>query len=113
MPENKANRLKNLARSPPEGKAARMVLEIENANPLDLLLAVIRNNSLPVMMRVEAARACAPYFHQKKPIAIEGTDKPLISQDDLRGLSAKELQTMRNLLLKMGVGIADASGTTH
>lgn len=80
--------------------------------PMDLLLAVIRDFTLPVQVRMDAARSALPYTNQKKPIAIESTDKPfVITAEELKGMSKAELVAMKMLLAKIGVAV-DAP-TTH
>ena len=77
-------------------------------DPLTLMLAVVRDETLPVNLRMDAAKGALPYTHQRKPLALEGTDKPfVISADELRALSRNELVLMQGLLAKMGVSLAE------
>lgn len=39
--------------------------------PLDFLLCVLRDDSQDVRVRIEAARAAAPYAHKRMPVAAE------------------------------------------
>lgn len=80
-------------------------LKASDLKPLDMLLAVLRNDSLPLPVRLDAAKNAAPYCHKKMPMAIEGGDKPVIGlpMDALRSLSAKELKALEELLSKAGV----------
>ncbi len=85
----------------------RKNIAASDLDPLSLMLAIIRDASLPVNIRMDAAKGALPYTHQRKPLAIEGTDKPLvIGGDELRSLSKSELMIMQGLLEKMGVALA-------
>ena len=48
--------------------------------PLDLMLAVLRNDQLPLEVRLTAARYAAPFCHPHKGIDINGISQPLIVQ---------------------------------
>lgn len=43
----------------------------DKKTPLDFMLAVMESECMPSNMRMEAARAAAPYIHKKMPTAIE------------------------------------------
>lgn len=85
--------------------APRLKLNKPGILPLEFLLAVVRNDDLPLSSRVDAAKSASPYVHKKMPTVIEGGDKPLfdLSPEDLRALSKDELAALKHLLYKMGV----------
>jgi hypothetical protein len=72
--------------------------------PAKLLKAVSLDPTMPLAVRIDAAKSAAPYTDRKKPIGIDGGEdgKPvaLMSMRDLRGLSSEELLVMRQLVLK-------------
>ncbi len=81
-------------------------------HPLDLLLAIINDEvrgkdgkptELPVALKLEAAKAAAPYLHRKLPQAVEldGTDGgPIRYSMDLTKLTDEELMALERMLIK-------------
>jgi len=82
--------------------------------PLEYLMSLLRDQRIPVGIKLDAAKAAAPYLHRKMPIAIEGgdADRPIrLDAQALRGLSRTEIGTLRALLVKTGlVALPEASG---
>lgn len=85
----------------------------DDLSPLDLMLAIIRDPTLAVSTRLDAAKSAAPFLHQKKALAIEGTDKPLFDVTQLRGLSREELMQFQTLLGRAGIELEDGAPTSH
>lgn len=80
--------------------------------PAKLLKAVSLDPTLPLTTRMEAAKSAAPYFDRKKPIGIDGGEDgkaiPIMSMQQMRGLSGAELQQMKMLVMKsMAAGATD------
>lgn len=48
----------------------------EASTPAEYLKSVALDRRLPTYVRLEAAKAAAPYTDRKQPIAVEGTDGP-------------------------------------
>lgn len=72
-------------------------------NPLDFLLTLMSDETAPMVLRVDAAKAAAPYVHKRMPIQIENSDRgPFRVFDDskLKGMSSDELIIMRSLIAK-------------
>ena len=64
-----------------EPKAADAASERDELKPLEFMLDVMRDESLPLDIRVEAAKAALPYCHPKlASIQDSGTD--IISQEE-------------------------------
>lgn len=51
----------------------------DELQPVDYMLAVMRNEDMPVEVRLEAAGKAAPYVHKKQPtdIAVTGSAAPV------------------------------------
>lgn len=80
--------------------------------PAEVLKYAALNLKLPLLVRLEAAKAAAPYYDRKKPTSIDagadpdnpaGPGLPLGNLADLRGLDAKELAALYALLKKASV----------
>ncbi len=83
-----------------------------NTHPLDLLLAIINDEvrgkdgkltELPLALKIEAAKAAAPYLHRKLPQAVEldGPDGgPLRYSMDLTKLNDEELLLFERIVIK-------------
>lgn len=103
------NRLKNLVQQYDQEKLSdrqiKMAIESSDLSPLDFLVAVLRDNSLAVSTRLDAAKSAAPFMHQKKPLAVEGTDKPLIPAEALRGMAKSDLAQLEQILSRAGVAV--------
>lgn len=56
--------------------------------------------------RLSAASSASPYLHQRMPIAIEGTNKPLaiISADKLASMNTEDLQAVMKAMDILGLG---------
>lgn len=77
--------------------------------PLDYLMQVVNDENVGRTVRIDAAKAAAPYVHQKKPMAIEGGDpsKPITLVDLLavREMDMGELNNLIELLKKAGAAL--------
>jgi hypothetical protein len=77
--------------------------------PADLLRAASQDPRLPLADRLRAAREAAPYFNQKKPLAVEAVGdfntKSTIDIQKLAGLSSAERKALLELLRKVGVEV--------
>jgi len=74
-------------------------------SPLEVMLAVMRDPSEKIGLRLDAAKAAAPYLHRKMPIAVDGAEpnQPLLFDTQaLVGLSAQEKITLLALFEKIG-----------
>lgn len=94
-------------------KQRQALAERAGITPLEFLISVMRDPKASMDYKVEAAKIAAPYMHRKMPIAIEGGDptKPIVTLDaaQLRNLKTTELQTLRELLGKIGLAFGGAA----
>lgn len=84
----------------------RAMAQRAGITPLEYLIFLLRDEAAPTGLKIEAAKAAAPYMHRRMPIAIEGgdADKPLrLDAMALKSLSRTELATLRVLLMKTGL----------
>lgn len=90
---------------------AHLVEVMEDAatdSPAQYLKAVAVDPRFPTAVRVDAAKAAAPYFDRKQPQALDGgldatgAPVPLLDTSKLSGLSTEELTALRALLAKVG-----------
>lgn len=90
--------------------------------PLDFMLQITRDETMPVGFRFECAKAAAPYCHRKMPQAVEVQTEnfKVFDPTTLQGLSIDEMQTMAKLLRKAHEAEMDAlnggvtiDGTAH
>lgn len=88
------------------------VLGAPAKTPAEVLKWAALDFRLPLGLRLDAAKAAAPYYDRKKPTSIDGGEDPaapggpglpLGNLADLRGLSTKELATLYDLLAKANV----------
>lgn len=74
--------------------------------PAKLLKAVALDPQLPLAVRVDAAKAAAPYFDRKKPIGIDGGEdgKPVefVVTHKLQSMGQAELDMFEQLLRQVG-----------
>lgn len=91
----------------------RIKVASSDLTPLELMLAVVRDDKLPVAVRMQAAQQAAPYVHRKMPQEVEATNKTQVTfgENELKHLSKAELETLRGLLSKTGAEIN--VGTKH
>ena len=73
--------------------------------PLEVLLVVMRDPKERLELRLDAAKAAAPYMHSKMPIANDEAPASVesISLSRLHGLSASERTVLLALLEKAGI----------
>ena len=84
------------------------VLGREAKDPLDVLTYGAMDRALPYPVRMEAAGKAVAYTNRKQPMAVDGGADPNnpggpglpINITDLKGLDAKELASLKALLLK-------------
>lgn len=81
-----------------------------DGSPARFLKAVSLDPRMPMAVRIDAAKAAAPYFDRKMPLALDGgTDpeaKPLVAlQGAIDKLNVTELQTLLSLLNKAGIAV--------
>lgn len=74
-------------------------------SPADLLCAAALDDTLSLGVRMDAAKAAAPYFDRKQPIRVENEDIPNtpFSPEQLSKLGDKELDQLYALLDKLGL----------
>jgi hypothetical protein len=75
--------------------------------PAEVMKLVAMDRALPLGLRLDAAKAAAPYYDRRKPQAIDGGEDPNnpkeglpIKMQNLRGLSSEELLNLSKLLEK-------------
>lgn len=72
-------------------------------DPLGFLLATMAQDTVPLGVRIDCAKAAAPYIHKKQPIAIENSDKGpfrIFDAAKLAGMSEKEITNLMALIAK-------------
>lgn len=86
------------------------VLGHEVTTPAELMKRIALDPRQPLYLRLDAAKAAAPYYDRKMPTALEGgdADKPLRAEHsvlirNLNSLSAAERKAALALLEKLGV----------
>src|SRR5207248_1477291 len=89
-------------RNPLDERLRRELSERPGMKPLEVLLLLMREPGQPVALRLEAARAAAPYMHRKMPVAVEETFQP-IPLTGLNRLTRSELIQFCALLEKAGI----------
>lgn len=72
---------------------AKRLKDDGEVTPLDVMLAMMKDNGLEPMVRMRAAAAAAVYVHRKKPQALEISGK-------FEFLSPEERAMRRNLLIE-------------
>ncbi len=67
-------------------REAAIDTDIARISPLEFLLSVMRDESQPIELRVEAAKAAAPHVHETHSITLHkgDTDAPIVVQLDNR-----------------------------
>jgi len=88
----------NRARSA-EAKLSQLILGEAADSPAKLLKMIALDASLPLLVRLDAAKHAAPYFDKKTPIAVENTntDKKL----DLEAIASMPAEARRTLLAQL------------
>jgi hypothetical protein len=87
----------------------QLIVEHGDVTPLKFLMSVMVDEKEYKDVRVDAAKAAAPYFHRKMPIAIEGGDGPPVKTSSsmvirkLDALTADERKAALALFEKLGV----------
>lgn len=78
-------------------------------SPAKFLKAVALDPKTPKLTRIDAAKAAAPYYDRKMPMAIDGgldpdgKAVPLFDPAKMRGLSTEELRQLQTLIKKGGL----------
>lgn len=104
---NLYNRITNEERQ----RLARMA---KGLTPLEFMMSIIRHEDdpnpestpLPIEIRMDAAKAAAPYMHRRMPIAIDGGEgKPIAiaTSAQLKKLPTKDLLALNEIMLKLAV----------
>lgn len=93
----------------PESERAQEIIGEPIDSPAKLLKFVALDSSLPMLMRLDAAKAAAPYFDKKTPVAIESKNEDFSL--DMIAISAlpreKRLEILR-VLRDLGVDLGSA-----
>jgi hypothetical protein len=99
--ENKVKRLTNDERI--------ALVKHGNLTPLVFLQSVVMDEKESVEMRRRAASDVAPYLHRKKPVAIEGGERPLmiLSPEQLANMDDKQISALNAMLIGLGAGLQD------
>lgn len=93
-------------RKKPSEEEQRSLAQRTGLTPLEYLVYLLRDPKIPLGIKIEAAKAAAPYMHKRMPIAIESSDanKPIrLDLGSLQNLNRAEIATLRALLLKTGL----------
>jgi len=101
-PKGAANKIKRLSND------ERIALVKNNdLMPLIFLQSVVMDEGEITVNRIKAASEVAPYLHRKKPVAIEGGDRPLtiLSADQLANMGDEQLSVLSTALMNLGVGL--------
>jgi hypothetical protein len=74
--------------------------------PLDYMLQIINNENIPRDLRLDAAKAAAPYVHKKQAQHIEVDSNSTavtvgITSEDVKQLSDEEVESMLGMFSKM------------
>ena len=78
----------------------------EDITPLQFMETVMREEVLPVGIRLEAAKSAGPYRHRRKPISIDGGEgKPITiaTAEQLAKMSAEDLEKLNTILTPMAL----------
>lgn len=70
-------------------------------SPLEFLVWVLNNPDVRMNLRVDAAKAAAPYLHRRMPVQVEGGDpnKPILLAPQLvQSMSKEDLLALHQLL---------------
>ena len=92
---------KNKRKAALDQAIAEAAKKIDSDDPVDLMLAVMRQRELPIELRFAAAKAAAPYRHPKlAAIKHSGADGgPIrLSVEDLQTLTDDELSTLESIV---------------
>lgn len=77
--------------------------------PLDYLMTQVCDENAPRSIRIDCAKAAAPYVHLKKPVAVQGGDplKPITMVDlmSIEKMDSAAISQLLNLLQLAGAEI--------
>ena len=93
----------------------RLRLASQAMPPLDFLKSVYadQSHSIPLDMKIAAARAALPYEHRKLPTSLQISDTrnaPLFNVNDLKKLSNEEMRAFIALSDKLGIDFGGRQG---
>lgn len=93
----------------------RLALAAKAMPPLDFLRSIYADESrtVPLEMKISAARAALPYEHRKLPTSLQISDTrnaPLFNVNDLRKLNNEELRSFIALSDKLGIDFGGRQG---
>ncbi len=83
--------------------AALLKVLAGHKDPLGFLLGIMVSDEAPLGVRIDCAKAAAPYVHKKQPIAIENSDKGpfrIFDAAKLAGMSENEIKSLMLLIEK-------------
>ena len=81
-------------------------------SPAKLLKLVSLDPTLPMAMRIDAAKAAAPYYDKKTPVAIESKNEDFtLDAMAIAALPREQRRALLNTLRAMGVDIGQAAAT--
>ena len=89
----------------PQDYDAKLLCRRYGLTPLQHMLTVMCDDSLPLQLRSDMAKAAAPYVHRKL-IAVDGFDPPVQHSIDISKFDDHELGIFERLVAKAQVRIS-------
>lgn len=93
-------------------EAALAKLLAGHKDPLGFLLGIMVSEKAEMAVRIDCAKAAAPYVHKRQPIAIENSDKgpfQIFDAAKLSGMTETEIKALMVLIQKAGGPSEDAA----